>query len=145
MLKAKSNTTTESNAVTIIAQGTKINGIIESESINIYGHFEGTLKSQNTVTIAEKGYAKGEIYAQTLVVSGTVDGKASCDIIEVLEKGVLNGSIVVEELIIEKGGFFQGDSSRKSSSAMNTKKATSSHTTSTATDSTANTTAKAKS
>ena len=111
----KSNESRNDNfSATVLAEGTTINGVIDAVAINIYGSFEGTLKSKNTVTIAEKGYAKGEIFAKTLVVNGTVDGTANCDTIEILEKGAFNGTIISEELIIEKGGFFQGESSKKS-------------------------------
>lgn len=98
---------------TIIADGTKINGEIEIDTpLNIFGKFIGNIQSKSVVTIGTKGFSSGNIYASKLIINGAFDGEASCESVEILENGVANGVIETNRLIIEDGGFFEGESKR---------------------------------
>jgi len=110
--------TNENFSATVIAEGTKIKGDINSDSIYIYGSFEGDIQSNGTVTVSEKGYTKGNISAKTLVLSGLCEGHIECDVVDILNKGVLDGDVTCEHLIIEKGGFLKGVSKRKESQSI---------------------------
>lgn len=98
---------------TIIAEGTQVKGEIEiTTALSIFGKFTGTIQSKSIVTIGSKGFASGNISASKLIINGAFDGEANCQTIEILEHGVANGSIETNRLIIEDGGFFEGESKR---------------------------------
>jgi cytoskeletal protein CcmA (bactofilin family) len=103
------------SGATIISSGTKINGDINiTSSLHIDGEIEGTIKSNNVVTIGTKGKVQGEITAKSFVVNGQFEGSVTSDVVEILSKGRLKGTLIYSELTVEKGGNFEGDSKRKS-------------------------------
>jgi cytoskeletal protein CcmA (bactofilin family) len=98
---------------TIIAEGTILKGNINTSSIFIYGSLEGNIVAKETVTISGKGFVKGKITATTLVVSGLCEGTIDCQIVDILDKGVVDGEVLCDHLVIEKGGFLQGSSKKR--------------------------------
>ena len=99
---------------TIISSGTKIKGdITMTSSLHIDGEIEGTIKSKNIITIGTKGKVRGEIVAKSFVVNGEFEGTIESDTVEILSKGRIKGTLVYNELTVEKGGNFEGDSKRK--------------------------------
>lgn len=102
---------------TIIASGTKIKGeILIDCNLHIDGEFEGVIRSQNGITIGKNGGVGGEIYAQKLVVSGKFTGLCDCDVIEIMPQGRIDGQIITKELVIERKGYFVGESKIKEDS-----------------------------
>ena len=59
------------------------------------------------------GLVKGKIEADTLVVSGLCEGVIDAIVVDIVDKGVVDGEVFCEHLIIEKGGFLQGISKKK--------------------------------
>lgn len=57
---------------------------------------------------------RGEIIAKSFVVNGVFEGSVESEIVEILSKGRIKGTLVYSELTIEKGGNFEGESKRKS-------------------------------
>ncbi len=55
----------------------------------------------------------GQVEANKLIVSGTLEGDANCDSVEILAGGVFKGKIVSEELMIEAEARFEGESKIK--------------------------------
>lgn len=111
--------TNGTSQTTIIAEGTQIKGEIEIETpLNIFGKFTGNIHSKSTVTIGSKGFSSGNIFATRLVINGAFDGEASCQTIEILSNGVASGIIEANKLIIEDGGFFEGESKRMDTNKM---------------------------
>jgi len=99
---------------TIISSGTKIKGDISiTSSLHIDGEIEGTIKSKNIITIGTKGKVQGEIVAKSFVVNGEFEGTIESDTVEILSKGRIKGTLIYNELTVEKGGSFEGDSKRK--------------------------------
>lgn len=81
--------------------------------MHIDGEFEGIIRSKNSVTIGKSGGVGGEIYADKLVVSGKFTGLSDCDVIEILPQGRIEGKVVTQELVIERKGYFVGESKIK--------------------------------
>ena len=107
-------TSNVNNGATIIAKYTSIKVEIDTTcSVHIDGSIEGNIKSTNVVTIGKSGKALGEISAISLIVSGEFDGTADCESVEILPGGYIKGKIITGELIIEKQGFFEGESKKK--------------------------------
>ncbi|MFW5788128.1 MAG: bactofilin family protein [Bacillota bacterium] len=99
---------------TVFGKGTKIVGDLETKgSVRVEGEITGKLKAEGDVFIGESGIIKTEIEARKVVIAG----KINADIIaheklEILSKGALEGDIKCDNLIIEEGASFVGNSSR---------------------------------
>jgi cytoskeletal protein CcmA (bactofilin family) len=101
---------------TIIAECAKIIGEIEIDcNLHIDGVFNGTVKSTDVVTIGKTGYVKGKIFAKTLIVNGLFEGEVDGNLVEILQNGKLNGTVISDEFVIEKSGIFEGESKQKTS------------------------------
>ncbi len=108
--------------MSFVANGTSIKGNISAQSeIFIEGHFEGEISSQSTVVIGENGRGQGTIKANRMVINGTFEGESECEIIEIMTSGKHKGEIIADELVIERGGSFVGNSSKKASKESNGK------------------------
>lgn len=118
------------NTATIITQGTTIAGtIVGNDTIHIDGDIEGSIKVDNVVVIGKSGIVNGDIQAQKVISSGTINGSIKCDALEVMEpstvkhrvdarkvevKGKIEGDIFCDGLIIEPRGFVEGKAQAKS-------------------------------
>jgi len=56
------------------------------------------------------GHVKGRIKAETVVVSGRVDGSINASRLEIIAGGSVEGDVHVIDLVIEPGGRFNGSS-----------------------------------
>jgi cytoskeletal protein CcmA (bactofilin family) len=105
---SKSNTN-HSKTTTLISQGAFFKGdVLVSGNLHIDGAIEGNIKSESNISIGKEGKVKGDIKAKRLIITGKFEGKAECDEVEILKGGILNGEIFVKNLVIEKGGEFNG-------------------------------------
>jgi len=101
---------------TVIATDTKITGKIQVESkVHVDGEFSGTINAKSVISVGKNGLIEGEIVAQKLVVTGCFLGTAHCEEIEILASGKVVGQITSNVLVIERGGFFEGESKPKES------------------------------
>ena len=55
----------------------------------------------------------GEVYAKKFIVSGRFTGVCDCDTVEILPNGRIDGKIISKELMIERKGYFIGESKIK--------------------------------
>ncbi|RDX33583.1 polymer-forming cytoskeletal family protein [Arcobacter sp. HD9-500m-PIT-SAG02] len=111
-----SKTSINASGTTIIAAGTRIKGEIEIEcNLHIDGEYEGIVRSQKNVTIGKSGLLKGEVHADKVIISGAFSGSIDSNIVDILSNGKLFGSVIAKEFVIERGGFFEGDSKTKDS------------------------------
>jgi len=104
---------TESNT-TLVAAGTKIDGEFQLKcKLHIDGEVGGKINSDNIVSIGAGGSFTGELNADKLIVSGTFEGSAECESIELLKGGTILGKIVSKDLMIESNSVFEGESQLK--------------------------------
>ena len=108
----------ETNSTTIISQGVKINGDFTlNAKLHIEGEVEGKIDSTNLVSIGKTGSMKGEVKADKLLVNGNFEGKLEVNILEITKGGKVSGDILIQDLIIEQGGVFEGTSTLKKKDA----------------------------
>jgi cytoskeletal protein CcmA (bactofilin family) len=124
--KEKTETTTSTkkiNTATIITNGTKIIGnITGQDTIHIDGEVEGSIMVDNIVVIGKSGIVNGDIEANEIISSGTINGNIKCDSLEVLEtstikeniearkvevKGKVQGDVLCDGLIVELDGYVE--------------------------------------
>ena len=102
------------NSTTIISQGTKINGDFNlSAKLHVEGEIEGNINSSNLISIGKSGFIKGELKADKLLINGKFIGKVEANVVEITNGGILEGDIIIKDLIIEQGGIFEGTSKLK--------------------------------
>lgn len=77
------------------------------------GEFSGQVVSSSIITVGKTGLMEGEITARKLVVTGHFSGTATCDELEILAGGRVQGAISSKILVIERGSFFEGESRLK--------------------------------
>ena len=82
----------------VISMSSKINGDLEfSSEVLIEGEACGKITSEKKITIGNKGFFKGTLYANDLVVFGRLDGN-----IIVTENLVLHGDCTIDGFIYTK-------------------------------------------
>ena len=101
-------------AATIIAQGTKIKGEINTDChLHIDGEFEGNIHAKDVVMVGKSGVVRGDVRANSLIVSGRFIGNVTANVLEIKPQGRVEGSVEVAEFIIERKGVFMGESKAK--------------------------------
>lgn len=62
------------------------------------------------MAIGEKGRFEGEIKAKEIIVCGHMDATVDCQRLEIVATGHVTGEVVTDDLVIESGGRFIGQS-----------------------------------
>lgn len=100
-----------SSGSTIIGSNTKLVGNFTlSDSLHLDGRIEGDIQSEADVTVGKSGSLEGEIVARRVLISGQVRGRIDAERLEIVSGGVVEGSVVTVDLVIEPGGRFNGSS-----------------------------------
>jgi cytoskeletal protein CcmA (bactofilin family) len=95
---------------TIVGPGCLFEGnlTIPEELTRIDGEVIGNIKGNGDLIIGEKGYVKGDLNVENLVVYGKVHGNIRARSLEIKASGRVEGDIQVQELIVEKGAIYNG-------------------------------------
>lgn len=111
----QSDGVSSSGGATIIAQGTRIKGEINTDCrLHIDGEFEGTIHSKDTVMVGKNGIVRGDIESASLIVSGRFIGNITANMLEIKPQGRVEGIAATSEFVIERKGMFIGESKIKS-------------------------------
>ncbi|MEI8595470.1 bactofilin family protein [Photobacterium sp. Hal280] len=109
LFSKSAGSTGKHSTATIIAQGCSFKGDIElSGNIQVDGYIEGRIRTEQTLSISATGRVSGEIFASKVVINGLHEGACHADSIEILEKGKAKGVIYTNDICIERGGCFHG-------------------------------------
>lgn len=94
----------------VIGQTMRIEGeVYARDDIQIDGEVNGSLRSDNRLTIGATGKAEAAIHAGEVVVAGTVKGNVDATHRIVLRKGAnLVGDVKTAGIVIEDGAYFRG-------------------------------------
>ncbi len=103
----------EKQAFSLIGRGITVVGSLDfgSGEVHLDGRLEGKILGHGTLIIGDKGILNGEIDVGALVLYGRVDGTVvASDSVRIASTGRLCGRIHAMRLVIEEGGYFEGDS-----------------------------------
>lgn len=96
---------------TFISQDAQITGKVEAEgNITVEGHVIGDLFCENAIKVEHAGSVQGEMKSQQIIINGQVEGRIEAGAVSILAQGKVVGDIFSDELSIEKGGVFIGQS-----------------------------------
>jgi len=77
--------------------------------IRLNSNFKGEIASQGTVVIADQGEVEATVQAKVVSVAGKVRGNIHAEErLEIKEHGVVLGEIYTRVLVVEPGGYFEG-------------------------------------
>ena len=91
--------------------GASFKGILRSDrAIGIDGQLEGEIHTGADVVVGREAEVKGDIKAQTVIVSGKVDGNITCSLLEIEQTAHVTGNLSPGQLLIAAGAVFRGQS-----------------------------------
>lgn len=98
-----------------IAQGTSLNGDINSQgSFRIEGKVEGTIKTSGKVVIGKTGEVEGEVSCESADIEGAFKGDISVNATLVLRSTAnVNGKANIDKLSVEPGAVFNATCTMK--------------------------------
>lgn len=97
-------------SATMISQGCKITGQLDLDcDILIDGTVTGNIRTERTATINQSGHVTGDIFATKLIIKGKAEGTFYATYVEILQAGYVQGVIHSDDLSIEQGGRFVGE------------------------------------
>jgi cytoskeletal protein CcmA (bactofilin family) len=91
--------------------GVQVEGKVKVESglIRINAHIKGEIDCEGTVVVHDQGEVEGEIHTRTISVTGKIKGDIHASaMVEIKEHGVVIGDIYTPCLVVDPGGFFDG-------------------------------------
>ena len=94
----------------LIAADVTIEGKIEGAGhIRIAGRFKGDVNVEGNVTVESGAHVTGQLKANTVVVSGEVQGNIDATTkVDLLETGVINGDVKAGTLTVAAGSRMRG-------------------------------------
>lgn len=77
--------------------------------IRLNSHFKGEIVSEGTVVIHDQGEVEGEIRSKLVSITGKIKGAVhASERLEIKEHGIVLGDIYTPCLVVDPGGFFDG-------------------------------------
>ena len=78
-------------------------------SARINSHFKGEISGDGSLIVAERGELEADVNVKAIIVTGKVKGAIHVtDRIEIKERGVILGDIYTPILVVEPGGYLDG-------------------------------------
>jgi cytoskeletal protein CcmA (bactofilin family) len=82
---------------------------VTSGLIRVNTHFKGEINSEGTIVVHDQGELDGEIQTRIISVTGRIRGNIrASERLEIKEHGVVLGDIYTPCLVVDPGGFFDG-------------------------------------
>lgn len=97
--------------VALLEPGIEFEGKMKlaSGTVRLNSHFKGEIQGDGTVLVSERGEVEAEINVKSVTVIGKVKGSVRVkDRLEIRERGVILGDIFTPVLVVEPGGYFDG-------------------------------------
>jgi len=101
----------DEDMVGLLEPGVEVEGKmkIACGMIRLNAHFKGEIASEGTLVVADQGEIEGEIRAKHLSIAGKVKGTVHVrERLEIKEHGVVLGDIYTPCLVVDPGGYFDG-------------------------------------
>lgn len=97
--------------VGLVEPGIELEGKMKFTSgmIRLNAHFKGEIHCEGSVVVAEQGEVEAEIHTRNISIAGKVKGAIhATERIEIREHGVVLGDIYTPCLVVDPGGYFDG-------------------------------------
>ncbi len=78
--------------------------------VRLNAHFRGEIRSEGSLIVADQGEVDAEVHARNVSVSGKLKGSVhASERVEIREHGVVLGEIYTPCLVVDPGGYFDGN------------------------------------
>lgn len=97
--------------VGLVEPGIELEGRMKFTSgmVRLNAHFKGDIQCEGAIVVADQGEVEAEIHARNISVAGKVKGSIhASERIVIREHGVVLGDIYTPSLVVDPGGFFDG-------------------------------------
>lgn len=97
--------------VALLEPGVELEGKMKVSRglIRLNAHFKGQISCEGTVVIPEQGEVEAEIRTKAIRIYGKVKGSVhASESLEIKEHGVVLGDIYTPCLVVDPGGYFDG-------------------------------------
>jgi len=100
----------EPPSASVIAEGVTVSGNLRGDGIvQVEGIVEGEVSLKGLVSVAPCGTVKGPVAADTVHVSGLIQGDITAhDQVRLEKTGIISGDIKTASFVIEEGGWLNG-------------------------------------
>ncbi len=91
--------------------GVEVEGSIKVSGglIRLNSHLKGEVHSEGTVIVHDQGEVEGQVHAKVVSITGKVKGAVhASERLEIKEHGIVLGDIYTASLVIDPGGYFDG-------------------------------------
>ena len=98
--------------VGFLEPGVEVEGNLKVASglIRLNAHLKGDIVSDGAVVVHDRGEVEGDIKSRVVSVSGKVKGTVHAkESLEIKEHGIVLGDIYTSCLLVDPGGFFNGE------------------------------------
>jgi cytoskeletal protein CcmA (bactofilin family) len=97
-------------ALSIIAAGMKIIGDVESSGVvKIEGSVEGSVRGARQLLLGRQGDIKGDVHAREVVIGGHVEGTVvASERVEIQGSASVHGDIHTRTIVVLEGGVING-------------------------------------
>lgn len=95
----------------VLEPGVELEGkmSVSSGMIRLNCHFKGEIHCEGTIVVPDQGEIEGEIHTKVISVTGKVKGTVhASERLVIEEHGVVLGDIYTPCLVIDPGGYFDG-------------------------------------
>jgi cytoskeletal protein CcmA (bactofilin family) len=95
----------------LVEPGMELEGkmTFNSGMVRLNAHYKGEIQCKGLVVVAEQGELEAEIHAKVVSISGKVKGSVhATERLEIKENGIVLGDVFTPCLVIEPGGYFDG-------------------------------------
>lgn len=101
----------DEDMVGLLEPGVEFEGklTVSSGILRLNTHLKGQIESAATVIVADKGQFEGEVHTRLISITGMVKGNVhATERVEIKEHGIVNGDIYTPCLVVDPGGYFEG-------------------------------------
>lgn len=108
--KNVNGTASQSPALNMISEGTKLKGTINSQNdIRIAGKIEGEAISKGKLIVTSSGEIEGDVKVADADIAGKVEGTVKVSgKLNLRQTAIINGDILTKTLIVEEGAQING-------------------------------------
>ena len=77
--------------------------------VRLNSHFKGEITCEGTIVVHDQGEIEGDIHSKLISITGKVKGNIhAAERLEIKEHGIVLGDIFTPCLVVDPGGFFDG-------------------------------------
>jgi cytoskeletal protein CcmA (bactofilin family) len=102
---------TDEDVLGLLEPGVEVDGTLKIARgmVRLNCHFKGSIHSEGMLVVADQGEIEGDIHAKLISITGKVKGSIhASERLEIKEHGVVLADIYAPSLVIDPGGYFDG-------------------------------------